>query len=307
VIRVTVPREPAPAAPTSTNTPLSEQPTIVRLESSAPAEPQIVRITSPRPAPAPTVVAPAPIVPVSTAPVSIAPTPTVVAPISGPLKSFAWPQGLKSALRSFVLGQPFLSHLRSFDLVPLLPPSPRSFVSPPNPLAFRVTSPSTISDGSRVQITNPAQQPTTSILQPGGAPSSGGRVVFQPTPPQGVTSPTGTRLSHSTTLEPPFSPQEGTVASVILPSGSASQHPGRLDDATPVNVVPGRHSHSTRSEHSSVASGPIILGSGGMRRVPTVVHPPSSIVGRVFVIELERQVVEAEHQRIFQRNEEARR
>jgi hypothetical protein len=335
VIHVTVPRESATAVPTSIDIPLSEQPTIVRLGSPAPAEPQIVRITSPRPAPPPTVVTPAPTAPVSTAPVSIAPTPTVVAPTSEP------PQIIRLASRAeerpqiirvgSAIPQPpqivrvgsAISQapqiVRVGSAIPQTPqivrlgstaPSESQVVrvtSQPSRV-IRVTSPSTISDGSRIQITNPAQQPATSILQPGGAPSSGGRVVFQPTPPQGVTSPTGTRLSHPTAFEPPFSPQEGTVVSVILPSDSASQHPGRLDDATPVNVVPARHSHSTRSEHSSVASGPIILGPGSIRRVPTVVHAPSSTVGsRASVIELERQAAEAERQRIFQRNEEARR
>jgi hypothetical protein len=160
-IRVTVPQESAPAVLTSIDISLSEQPTIVRLGTSAPAEPQIVRISSPRPAPAPTVVVPAPI-----APVSIAPTPTVVAPISESLQIIHLPQELKSTLRSFVLGQPFLSHSSAIPQPPQIvrvgsaisqaPQIVRLGYIAPSESQIRVTSPSTISDGSHVQITNPA-------------------------------------------------------------------------------------------------------------------------------------------------------
>ncbi|KAG8735042.1 hypothetical protein FRC12_018241, partial [Ceratobasidium sp. 428] len=336
VIRVTVPPQ-APlisTAPSIVPVPPAE-PTIIRVGSTAPVEPQVIRVTSPQPQHAPVVVAPAP-----------APAPVVVAPAPVPVPAPAPAQPVTEApqiirLPSRVEERPQV--IRVGSAAPQPPqiirvgsaaPQPPQIIrlgstAPSEPQIvrvssrptqiIRVTSPSTVTDSSRIQITRPSEQPTP-ILQVPGAPSNGGRVVFQPTPSQSVISPAPTRISQPT--QPPFSPQvqeDGTVISVIQPSDSISHVGGRDDDATPVIVIPGgshvRSSHSGRSQVSTVPpSGPIILAPSApsrvssIRSIPSVVHAPITVPGnRSSVIELERQAAEVERQRTFERNEEARR
>ncbi|KAG8730498.1 hypothetical protein FRC10_002651, partial [Ceratobasidium sp. 414] len=317
VIRVTSPRaEPVSAAPSVVPVPPAE-PTIIRLGSSAPVEPQIIRVTLPKPEPAPVVMAPAP-APVTATPAA-APAPTP-APAPAPPSVAEAPQIIRLASRTEERPQ----IIRVGSAIPQAPQIIRLSSAAPSEAqivhisscpaqVIRVTSPTTASDASRIHITNPSEQPA-SILHPGGAPSTNGHVVFQPAPSQPVTSPTGTRISQPTAIEPPFSPQEGTVISVIQPLDSISHVGERDDNATPVGMAPTRSSYSGRSRASAVpSSGPIILSPGAPSHVssirssvPSVVHSPTSVVGsRTSVIELERQAAEAERQRTFEQNEEA--
>ncbi|KAG8727797.1 hypothetical protein FRC11_012432 [Ceratobasidium sp. 423] len=261
VICVTTPCvEPVPSAPASIN-PASTQLTIMHLGPFKPIQPQIIHITSAKPEPAP---APAPSEP---------PHIICIGMSSRPEQP---PQIIRITSATPKLPQIIL--LISFML-------PHQVQLPPSG-----TAPSALSGLSHIIITQPHHtHPPTSILQPGN---------YTPTPGRCITHPDeGTQLGY-----PPSSP--GTVVSQhgnttipdILPSDSASQHPGNYDSGpTPILAVPGGSvaSGSTHSRHSDS----IILPPGSIHHHPTVVHTPRSTVSsqsnHTSVLELERQ---AQHQ-----------